>query len=433
MGNRDILPFFKGKLIKDVQCLDISNMGFGVLKPKNFTIFAKGLIVGEKADVKIEKLSKNYGLAKVLRINNKSKDRIKALCKYAKECNGCKYQHLSYQKQVELKEKQLEALFGYHISIKEADNQFNYRNKSNFTIKNQAYNMYDEFNQLTVIDNCIIAHKKITQIMPYVIEAINNNKKAEIKEVIFRYSDYQDAMMIILVSEISNKYAEKIAQEIIGFNNKVKSIILSIGNSTNYLFNDREKILYGNSYLIEKTFNKLFKITSKSFYQINNRQTEKLYETIINFGDFTITDNVLDLYCGVGSIGIVISDYVNYVLGVEVLDEAVESAKDNIDLNELSNVEIVKTDLNSDYQIDEKFNCVIVDPPRSGLSDSIIKSISASQVEKLIYISCNPITQKRDLDHFKKAGFSVIKHQGLDMFVNTEHVETVVLMSRVDK
>lgn len=236
--------------------------------------------------------------------------------------------------------------------------------------------------------------------------------------------------MIILVSEVDNYFALKIAQEIVGYSSKVKSVILNTGQSNNYLFNESEKILYGENYLIDKIFNKLFKITSKSFYQINLSQTHKLYQSVIDFGDFTKEDNILDLYCGVGSIGIILSDYVNHVLGVEVMEEAVVSAKENIKLNEVNNVDIIKQDLNEKLEIASNIDCIVVDPPRSGLNKTVIKSIVDSQTNKLIYVSCNPITQKRDINKLMMADFKIMKHQAVDMFVNTQHIESVILLRR---
>ncbi|NLC55022.1 MAG: 23S rRNA (uracil(1939)-C(5))-methyltransferase RlmD [Erysipelothrix sp.] len=405
-------------------------MGFGVLKPNNFTVFAKGLIIGEKADLKIEKLSKNFAIASVLNIINKSVDRREVTMPNTKAINAYKYLHINYPAQIKLKEKQLYDLFGYKIKVLASDQEFHYRNKSSFTISNGKYNMYGDNNKLVPVDQCIISHKEINKIMPYVLEAINNNKKAKIKEVIFRYSQHQDALMIIFVSEIDNYFANKIAQEIVGYSSKVKSVILNMGTSNNYLFNETEKTLYGDDYIIDRIFNKLFKITSKSFYQVNNYQTEKLYQTILDFGKFTLEDNILDLYCGVGSIALTLSDYVNHILGVEILKEAVDSARENIELNDIHNVDIIRQDLNDNLSIEDNIDCIIVDPPRSGLSQNIIKNISNSKVNKLIYVSCNPTTQKRDIDLFIKAGYKLSKQQAVDMFSNTEHIESVALLEK---
>ena len=433
MGNRNILPFFKGQIINNAECVDISNMGYGVLKPNNFTVFAKGLIVGEFADVQIQSIAKNFAIAKVVNIYNKSKDRITHKNLDEINSNNAKYLHMSYKKQIEVKENQLEALFGYKVKVKQAKNQFNYRNKVSFNISNGQYNVYGDNNKLVPVKQSILSHNEINKIMPIVLEAINNNKKAMISGIIFRYSEYQKSIMIILVSKKDNYYADKIAQEIIGYSNKVKSVILNVGDSRNYLFNENERLLYGEDYIMDKILNKLFKITSKSFYQVNNSQTKVLYETIIEFGQFTLNDNILDLYCGVGSIALSISDYVNHVLGVELLDEAVDSAKQNVELNNVSNVEIIKHDLNDKLVIEDNIDCIIVDPPRSGLSKQLIQDISNSPINKMIYVSCDPISLKRDLDLLYKSDFVVKKHVAVDMFVNTEHVETVVLMSRLDK
>ncbi len=180
-------------------------------------------------------------------------------------------------------------------------------------------------------------------------------------------------------------------------------------------------------------FNKEFKITSKSFYQINEEQTKKLYQTIIDFGEFKDNDNIADLYCGVGTIGIILSDYVKSVVGVEVVADAVRAAKDNIELNDISNYQVFEHDLDQDLSILEGINTVVVDPPRNGLSKLLIENIAKSQVKNVIYVSCNPYTQKRDLDIFTQLGFKLDKVSAVDMFINTHHVETVCLLSRKDK
>lgn len=429
--NKQKPPFFKGEEIKNVEIIDMSNMGFGVCKPKNFTVFVKGLITDEIADIKIESISKNFAIASVLNIIKKSEARVTPLCKYHEVCNGCKYQHMTYDKQVSIKEKQLKDVFGYDIKVDGAKDQFNYRNKSSFTIFNGKYNMHGDKNRLVPIDQCIITHSEINKIMPFLLEAINNNKKANIDEVVFRYSEYQDAIMVILVSNNENFYQTKIAQEIVGYSNKVKSVILNTGKSKNYLFNETETVLYGEDYLIDKLFNKLFKITSKSFYQVNQNQTKKLYQKVIDFGKFGKDDNILDLYCGIGAIGIVLSDYVNHVLGVEILAEAVDFARQNIELNDIHNVDIINKDLSETIIFEDNIDCIVVDPPRGGLSKNIIDNINKSAVDRLVYVSCNPVSQKRDIDLLATSGFKVIKHEAVDMFINTEHVETVALLQRV--
>lgn len=394
--NNNSLPFFKGQKIDSALCHDVSNRGYGVFRHDDFVIFAQGVIDGEIANLEITDVKKNFAIAKVTKLIKQSKHRIKPLLNYKKTLGGARYEAFTYDAQIKIKEKQMSDLFERDVTVLASECPYHYRNKSEFFYANESLNMYSETNQLIPITSLNLAHPKINEMIAPVTEAINNNKRANVSSVVFRYSQHEDKLMIILVSESENKYHLKIAQEIVGFNNNVKSVILNYGSSKNYLFNDDEKLLYGKDYLIDVLFNKQFKITSKSFYQVNQSQTEKLYETAIDFANFKATDNVADLYCGVGTIGIIISDYVNHVLGVEVVSEAVMAAKDNINLNDIHNYDVIEHDLNEDISILENIDVAIVDPPRNGLSPIMINNLCQSDVHRIVYISCNPYTQKRD-------------------------------------
>ena len=428
MGNKQIPPFFKNQKIKKVKAIDISTQGFAVVKKDNFVIFTKALMLNEIADIKIIKVYKNHAIAQVEKLHKKSNFRQTPLCPYFQDCNGCKYQHIEYKRQIEIKDKQLESLFGYKVKVTAADDEYYYRNKSTFTISSNDFNMYDILNNKVKVKQCPIANKEINNLMPTVLLIINEYPNHQIKSITFRYSKYKDSIMLIFTSEKESEIINTIAQKIIEESNKVVSIVLSIGKSSNYLFNEKEKIVVGKNIIQDKICNKVFNITSKAFYQINNQQTEKLYNKILEFKQFEKSDNVLDLYCGVGSIGIIISDYVNSVLGLEINKDAVASAQKNIRLNKASNVKVIKHDLRKEIKVDNKISTIIVDPPRSGLSQKTIKAIVESKIESLIYISCNPKTQKRDIDTLKSKNFKVIKHEAVDMFVNTEHVESIALM-----
>lgn len=424
------LPFFKGQIINNVKCIDLSSQGYGVVKVDGFTIFVRSLFENEVADIRVDSVFKNYAIASVLKLIEESEFRESNFCTLSNRCNAFKYHDLSYTGQIKIKEKQMSKLFNQDVEVIKADKSTHYRNKSEFFYHNDKFNTYDHNKKLVKVSECLVSRKEINDLLPIVLEAINNNKKANIKSVIFRYSEFEDKLMLIFVSESENRYHLKIAQEIIGYSNKVKSIILNTGKSDNYLFNNDEKVLYGESYLIDTIFRKKFKITSKSFYQINQKQTENLYKTAIEFADLKPSDNVADLYCGVGTIGIIVSDYVNHVLGIEVVSDAVEAARDNINLNDISNYEVIEHDLNEDIDVLENIDVAIVDPPRNGLSKSIIDNLSLSNINKIVYVSCNPYTQKRDLDIFIEKGYKLEKITAVDMFANTEHVESVILLTK---
>ena len=426
-------PFFKGEVVKNLKCIDVSNLGYGVFKVDNYTIFARNVIVDEVCDLEIVEVKKKFSIARVTKLIETSSYRNDKYLDYSHKYNNTRYLDFDYPMQVKIKENQMSKLFNQEVSLTQADNLYHYRNKSEFIYQNEVLNMYNDKKELTPVTSCLLAHDEINNVLAPTVEALNNNKRANISNVIFRYSRFEHKIMIILVSESENRHQLKIAQEIVGYSDKVKSVILNVGDSSNYLFNDKEIVLYGSEYLIDTLFNKQFKLTSKSFYQINYAQTLKLYQTVIDFADFKKSDNVADLYCGVGTIGIIVSDYVNHVLGVEVVSDAVKAAQENINLNEKNNVDIIEHDLNEDFSILEDIDVAIVDPPRSGLSKKMIENLVKSEVSKIVYVSCDPYTQKRDLNIFESNGYKLEKIKAVDMFVHTHHVETVVLMSRVDK
>lgn len=431
MRNSNSLPFFKGQMIEHLKCQDVSNLGYGVFKDDGFIIFAPGVIYGEVVNLQITDIKKNFALAKVTKIIEASSRRVKPLIDYRTVTGGSKYQEFTYEAQIDIKQRQMSDLFKKDVEVLGSEVPSNYRNKSEFFYASKTLNMVADNNKLVPIKECFLTHPEINKLIPPLTEALNNNQRANVTSVIFRYSSYEKKIMIILVSEKENKYHLKIAQEIVGYSPNIKSVILNTGTSKNYLFNDDEKVLYGEDYLIDVLFNKQFKITSKSFYQINQKQTEKLYQTAIDFADLTETDNVADLYCGVGTIGIIISDYVNHVIGVEIVDDAVEAAKDNINLNDINNYEVVKHDLNEDISILENIDVAIVDPPRNGLSKAMINNLCTSEIEKIVYISCNPYTQKRDLLKFEENGYTCTNIKAVDMFSYTHHVESVMLIERI--
>lgn len=422
-------PFFKGSIIKKIECSDITDLGYGVLKKDSYTIFARNILIGEVVDVQLIDVKKKFSIGKVIKHYNSSKDRVNPLCPFAKDCNGCKYQFMDYESQVRLKSEQLSKLFEREVEVIGAQNPNYYRNKIEFIYEDESLNMMGEQNKKVPIDSCKIAHQRINDLLNPLLESLNNNKHAKISNVILRYSKLEDAYMIIFVSKELNKYQERIAQEIVGYDSRVKSVILSHGDSTNYLFNEQEILLYGEEYLIDRLMDKDFKVSSKSFYQINQEQTKVLYQTAIDFAQFSSDDNIADLYCGVGTIGIIASDYVNHVLGVETVSDAVEAARDNVLLNEISNVDIIEHDLNEDFDILEGIDVAIVDPPRSGLSINIIDNLIQSNIPKIVYIACDPRTQYRDVKLFEAAGYKLEAIKGVDMFAMTHHVESIVLMT----
>lgn len=439
------------------ECVDLNHDGMGVFKVNGFTIFALNSIIGEVALLEIEKVNSNYAQAKILEIKKKSKDRVTPICKQFLECGGCDLMHMKYSKQLEFKENMgketlrrigdLQTVDKVCEGIIGTDNDnYHYRNKVQIPFskigKKTVCGFYKKKTHFIIpLEECYIQPQTCNEIAKFVKNLANeygidgyveNQKTGILKHLLIRKNSFNEYMVILVTRSEKINCLDEVVKKITNRYPEVKSILLNIQEKdTNVILGSKTVVLYGKDELIDELLGYKFKLSHRSFFQINHNQTEKLYLTVKEFASFNKNDIVLDAYCGVGSIGITLSQSVKKVCGIEVVPEAVENAKENAKINGINNitfytgkVEEVISDLK-----DINFDVVVVDPPRKGCDQSFIKTIIDNNIKKVVYVSCNVATLARDIKLLSDY-YNVKRVKFVDMFPFSADVESVALLER---
>ena len=382
----------------------MDNQARGITYYKNKIVFVNNALPNEDVEIKIILDKKRYSVASVTKYNKIAVNRIKTKCKYYGICGGCQLEHISYQDELEYKKNYLNDIFKVlDIKIDKivSDNDYEYRNKVTLKVNNNriGYNKLNS-NEIISIDKCLIADKLINEKIKY-LSLIDKNK---VNEVIIK--SFDNKVMLVLngdndinISKLVNHF------DTIYINDKLVSgdrIITTINNTKYY-------------------------IAPNSFFQVNNSIAEKMFNYIKDICKKNNASRVIDLYCGCGSISLIIADIVDYVYGVEVNKQSVIDANENKLFINISNVEFIK-DTTDNIENISSFDTMIVDPPRSGLSKKVIDKIINSNIKNIIYVSCDPITLKRDLLLLKDK-YNIDNITTFDMFPNTYHVENVCTLS----
>lgn len=440
----------KTKIVK-VKCVDFTFDGQGLCKTSsNRTIFVPSLLKDEEAEVEILYHKKDYDIGRIVNLIKKSKYRITPKCPCATSCGGCSFQNLEYSKQLEYKKKLAQDTLLKIGNIKTPidhiygmEEPYYYRNKIQvpFGYDKQhrlIYGFY-KFKSHDIVYNkeCVIEDKSHIEILKnikellsiYNIKPYDEDKRTGIlRHVLIRVGKVsKEIMVVLIVNEKSFKNKSLFIKELINRCPNITTIILNENKrDTNVILGNKEEILYGRGYIYDILCELKFKISSKSFYQTNPIQTEVLYNLAISNANLTKNDVILDAYCGIGTIGLIASKYVNKVYGVEIVKEAIIDAKNNAKLNNINNIEFECNDC-SKYILDNKFDVIFVDPPRKGLDKSFVDSILYTKPNKIIYISCDIGTLSRDLKILSKQ-YDIKSINLVDMFPHTRHVETVVLL-----
>ena len=435
----------------EVDILDNGIDGEGIAKIDGYTTFVKGALKGEKAKIKIVKTHKDYGFGKLLEIVKTSEDREDPICPNFNRCGGCNLQHMSYESQLELKENlvknTLKKALGREVKIENIIGMgipYNYRNKAQYPVRNGKIGFYaDRTHDLIENEKCYIQDETTDKLAKRAFELLmkNNNScydeesgKGNIRHIMTRIGKNTDELMLVIVTnENEVKGVDKIISILTKEYPNLVSIIQNINNKNTNVIMGKECItLYGEDYIVDELGGYNFKISPLSFYQVNPTQTEVLYNIAKDFAELTKEDTVFDLYCGIGTISIFVADSVKKVYGVEIVEEAIEDAKINARINEISNTKFyagaAEKLIPEMYKKGTTADVVFVDPPRKGCDEVLLNTIVEMEPKKLVYISCNPATLGRDLKYLTENGFEIKKVQPVDMFPQTGHVETVALL-----
>ena len=407
--------------IYDANIEGLENEGAGVCKINGMVVFVPKALTGEKVRIRITEIKKNYAKGKVIEVLGKSKHRIDSGCPYYEECGGCNLRHQDSKENLKFKKEKvknaIKRIGKLDIKVNDVVSSFrddNYRNKASFKVENNKIGFYSEGTyQLVDIKECKLMKKEINDSLYYIRKYLEENKN-EIKNVTVKYGNAMNEILIDIYSV--NESDINICDFLINNLSSLKTII----------FND--KVVYQNGYISQIINGLMFNCSAKSFFQVNDIQAEKLYNLAIKSANLKKSDTVLDLYCGTGTISCIISSHVKKVIGIEIVEDAVSDAKCNLMLNNINNVKFIVGDAAKRVsKIKEKVDVIFVDPPRSGMDRKMISIIKNIKAEKIVYISCNPITMARDLNYLSDT-YIASEVTPVDMFPNTAHVECVSLL-----
>ena len=425
----------KNELLK-CKCVDMTVDGQGIAKADNLVVFVKGMIVGEEAIVKIISEKKNYAFGIIDELLVRSPHRIDSECKVSYKCGGCDYRFIDYPFQLELKKSVLDnTLRNFNVlDIIPDDDPYYYRNKVQVPLKDHKLGFYRKYsNDVVEFEDCLIESKTANEIIIDLRKLLVELKiDMFFRHVLIKHAQGSDEIMLaFIVNNFNFPHLSKVTDYLTSKYSNIRSIILNLNTrDDNVILGSEEKVVYGNDLIYDNFDGLKFKISLKSFYQVNYRQMLKLYDKIRELSMVGAEDSVLDLYCGIGTISLYLSRFCKEVTGVEIVKEAVDNAIENAQLNNIGNARFYLDDAgkNMSEYLKGK-DILILDPPRKGITTELIDAIKESDINRIVYVSCNPATLDRDLELLKDT-FSIGDIQPVDMFPWTVHVETVVLMSR---
>jgi len=396
----------------EVNIENLDHFARGIARIDGETVFIENALPNELVIAAITKEKKNFKEGEVIEILKKSNYRVEPICPYYYECGGCNIMHLDYNKQLIFKENKVKEVLKKFCNYDNVQNivysnPFKYRNKITLQVDKNIGYYKKKSHELVQIEECIISDERINNIVK-ILKNINLNN---INQIVIRTT--KNESMIVFYSK------NKITLDLSEFSN-VDTIVC---------INDKVDVIKGKGYITEEINNIKFVISPTSFFQVNTDGMIKLYDKVMEYCALEGRENVLDLYCGTGTIGIYLSKCCGKVLGVELNKEAIKDALINKEINKLNNIDFKSGDV-LEVLKNNKFvpDIIIVDPPRAGLDKGVIEQIIKLKPKKLIYVSCDVITLARDLNILKEY-FDIKEITPVDMFPNTYHVETVTLLN----
>lgn len=376
-------------------------------------------------------------------------------CRLSKTCGGCSYQGMDYKRQLAQKQKVVNKLlrpFGNIHPIVGMDNPYHYRNKVHAVFHKEKSGavisgVYEAGSHRVVkVDACLIEDEKADAIIVSIRDLLKSFKIQPYNEdtgygllrhVLVRVGKHSGQIMVVLVlgSPIlpsKNNFVKALRK----LHPEITTVVLNVNDKrTSMVLGEKETVLYGKGYIEDTLCDYVFRISSKSFYQVNVIQTEKLYQKVMELAALTGNERVIDAYCGIGTIGMVASAHAKEVIGVELNKDAVRDAIYNAKRNEVTNIRFYQNDAGKFMvgmaKAGETADVVIMDPPRAGSTEEFMSSVVTLSPKRVVYISCNPETQARDLKYFVAHGYKVVECWAYDLFPWTNHVECVVLLTKV--
>ncbi|MDR2010827.1 MAG: 23S rRNA (uracil(1939)-C(5))-methyltransferase RlmD [Bacteroidales bacterium] len=462
----------KYPVIENLEITDIAAEGVSIGRHDNYVIFVRGVIPGDIVDVQLTRTRKSYAESKLLRINKLSDDRINPFCEHFGKCGGCKWQMLPYEKQLFYKQKQVVDQLTRIGGITEGEiypiipskrDKF-YRNKLEFTfsyrrwldtnepemdkssreLEGLGFHVQGMFDRIIDIEKCYLQEDPSNEIRNKIREYTrkdgydyynSRSHQGIMRNIIIRNSTLGELMVVVIFAEDKPELIEELMNFISAEFPQITSLQYVINKKYNDSIYDQEVILYkGKNHIIEDLGGLKFKIGAKSFFQTNSEQALELYRKTVEFADIQPDEIVYDLYTGTGTIANFIASKCKKVIGIESVPEAIEDANINSGINNITNtgffVGDMKDLLTTEFiEKEGQPDTIILDPPRAGMHENVISVLRNAAPEKIVYVSCNPATQARDIGMLIDM-YKVERIQPVDMFPHTHHVENIVLLKK---
>jgi 23S rRNA (uracil1939-C5)-methyltransferase len=474
---------FEGKGIAKVSKSELLGLKPDEPNEKNYVVFVHGSYPGDKVKARLLKIKNSYAEAMVTEILSPSQERIDARCKFFGVCGGCKQQDLKYESQIKYKQQQVVEIFqklggfsdlptgkaGFEVEvIIPSKNVFYYRNKMEFSFGDRRWltklELENErkidkdfalglhipriFDKVLDVDECFLQSETSNRILNFTRKYFKDKNTSVystkthsgyLRNLVIKQSQKTNDLMVNLVtSEENDELMKYYCTALLTFIPEVTTVVNNINKKKAAVaIGDYEKVVYGSGFIYDQIGNYKFRISANSFFQTNTLQAENLYQTAMEFAELTGTEIVYDLYSGAGTIAIFISNRARQVFAFESVESAIEDAKINAELNNISNVQFFNADLyKSFFPIVETNNLpnpdvIIIDPPRSGMHENTVNDVIKLSPQKIVYVSCNPATQVRDIKLIVDAGYKLIKIRSVDMFPHTYHIENVTMLKRI--
>ena len=428
--------------------------GEGVGDINGFTLFVEGALPGEKVEVELTTVKKNYGIGKLLRILERSPERVEPVCPLADRCGGCQIMHLDYSAQLDRKRQRVADAFERIGKLTDVEiqpcvaspNSLKYRNKVQAPIRQKEKGLSIGFyarssHELIDVDTCYIHCELGQRVYEKTVALLKNSgisaydwqsKNGELRHLIIKTAVETDQALVVIVTRTDSK--ERLiglAEEIRRQCPEVKGVIQNVNpQSHNVVLGRKFEVLSGQGWMEEEILGLRFYVSPASFFQVNPEQAHQLYRQVIDWAGLKGGEKILDAYCGVGTLSLLLAGEAGRVFGVDCVPQAIADANRNAELNNLENVDFVCDEAEKWIQSADKMDLVVLNPPRKGCHPDMIKAIGAMSPSLLIYVSCDPATLARDLALLKESGYQIDGVRPFDMFPQTAHVETVVRLSQ---
>ena len=443
----------------EVEIIDVGTSGEGIAKIDGYTLFVKDAVRGDVCLVKLTKVQPKYAYAMILEVLKPSPHRVTPVCPIADKCGGCKIMAADYEEQLNFKQNKVKnnidkigKVSDYQMyPIIGMDNPYNYRNKAQFPIGlDKEGNIVSGFfagrthaiipnekchvgvPENEVILKVIKDFMKEFHVMPY----NETTRKGLVRNVIIRKAFATSELMVCIVINGNKIPNQEVLKDRLSKITGMTSIFTNTNTQkTNVIMGDKLHHIYGREYITDYIGDVKFNISPKSFFQVNPVQTKKMYDTALEYAGLTGNETVWDLYCGIGSISLFLAKSAKKVFGVEIIPDAIKDAKNNAKINDIENTEFFVGKSEEVFPEYYRKNggyaeVIVVDPPRKGCDEVLLKTIVSMRPERMVYVSCDSATLARDIHYMNEHGYKLKKVQAFDNFPFSEHVETVVLMSK---